>query len=240
MNNSCVCLITLKPEETWLDFLSKFTSYPIYIIVDDNSVNYKELYARYSNIHIIQIENQACKDAGYNNVNFLVKKEISGWAKAIYYFSVVNTSYNNVWFFEDDIFFQNEKTLIDIDSKYSDSDLLSNNYGENTTGEKGTWLWRNITIQFPPPYYCAMVCSVRMSKAMLSAIKDYATEHKTLFFIEALFSSLCKKNGLKYDTPSELTTIVWQKNFINSDINSTNLFHPVKDLAKHVYFRSLV
>lgn len=223
-----------------MDFLSKFTSYPVFVIVDDNSIDYKEEFARYSNINIIQIDNQKCKDAGYNNVNFLVKKEISGWAKAIYYFSIVNTSYNNVWFFEDDVYFKGEKTLLDIDSKYTDSDLLTNGYGENVTGEKDTWLWPHITIQYPPPYYCAMVCSVRMSKALLSSIKAYAMENNTLFFIEALFSSICKKNGLKYDTPPELTTILWRKNFIDSDINSTHLFHPVKSMEAHIYYRSIV
>jgi hypothetical protein len=54
-----------------------------------------------------------------------------------------------VWFFEDDVFFNNENTLLQIDLKHPYSDLLSNVYTENKDGEKKSWLWRKITIHDP-------------------------------------------------------------------------------------------
>ena len=48
MNNNCICLICYKPNDIWFDFLSKFTKYDIYIIIDDNTKDYKEQYSIFS------------------------------------------------------------------------------------------------------------------------------------------------------------------------------------------------
>ena len=42
MNKNCLCLICYKPNDVWIDFLSKFTNYTLYILIDDNSIDYKE------------------------------------------------------------------------------------------------------------------------------------------------------------------------------------------------------
>jgi hypothetical protein len=241
MKKKSVCLICFKPNDIWVDFLSTFTKYDIYIIIDDNSKDYKPQYSKFSNINIIQIIDDECKKNGFSDTcSITIPKKITGWSKAIYYFSSVNTNYNNVWFFEDDVFFYNEKTLIRIDSKYDNSDLLSTSYDENIYGHKNFWLWSNINIKFAPPYYKAMICSIRCSKQLLSKIKDYADEYETLFFSEALFPTICKKHRLQYDTPYELQNIVWRKNYISLDIDKTNMFHPVKDINMHTYFRDML
>jgi len=95
MNNNCICLICYKPNDIWIDFLSKFTKYDIYIIIDDNSIQHDKL----SNINIIQINDNECIKNGFVNMNFTIKKDVTSWEKAIYYFSTINTRYNNVWFF---------------------------------------------------------------------------------------------------------------------------------------------
>ena len=125
-------------------------------------------------------------------MNFCIEKEITAWDKSLYYFSSINTEYEKVWFFEDDVFFHDEESLLNIDSKYDNSDLLSNSYYENLNGHKNDWHWDRIDIRFEPPYYCAMVCCVRISSNLLSKIRNYANEHHTLFFLEALFSTICK------------------------------------------------
>ena len=237
---NCVCLICFKPNDIWINFLSTFLNYDIYVIIDDNMIEYKEKYRDYDNINIIQIENQTCKENGYRNINFMIGKEISGWDKAIYYFSCINTKYNNIWFFEDDVFFYNESTLIAIDYKYNDIDLLSNKYNENLSGDKRYWNWKNINIQFPPPYYHAMVCIVRMSKTMISKIRDYIIKYNTMFFLEALFPTLCIRHKLTYKTPGEFDNIFWRKHFNNNDIDKTLLFHPIKDINKHIYYRDIL
>jgi hypothetical protein len=62
--DTCVCLICLKPNSIWFDFLSTFTKYDIYVIIDDNSKSYKEDFIKFSNIHIIQINNEDCARMG--------------------------------------------------------------------------------------------------------------------------------------------------------------------------------
>ena len=240
MNKICVCLICYKPDKIWVDFLSKFTRYDIYIIVDDNSKDYKGQYSEFRNINIIQIKDEECKKNGFVDMNFTIEKDITAWEKSIYYFSTINTEYNKVWFFEDDVFLYDEKTLLNIDSKYENSDLLSNSYTANISGHKNDWHWYRIDIKFPPPYYGTMVCCVRMSSDLLSKIRNYANTHKTLFFLEALFPTICKRNNMKYDTPTEFKNIVYRKDYEDKDIDKNNLFHPVKDINKHTYYRDML
>jgi hypothetical protein len=236
---NAISLICHKPNPVWFDFLSTVTKYDVYMIIDDNSKNYTEEFSYYKNIHIIQINESDCITNGVINVGFF-NRPVAGWDKAVYYFSHVNTSYDYVWFVEDDIFLNSEKTLLDIDYKYKDSDLLSNTYGENQFGTSREWHWPRIRINTPPPWYCAMVCSIRTSKGLLACIKEYANKHKTLFFLEAMFSTICKTNNLKYDTPDELKNVVYKRDYKDTDINSTHLFHPVKDIPKHEYYRTLL
>jgi hypothetical protein len=240
MNNICVCLICYKPNDIWINFLSRFTKYDVYIIIDDNSIDYKSEYSTFSNINIIQINNEECIKAGFIDMNFCMKKKVTSWEKSIYYFSTIKTEYKKVWFFEDDVFFYDEESLFRIDSKYENSDLLSNSYSENLTGHKDNWHWHAIHIKIPPPYYCAMVCCVRMSSNLLSKLKNYATEYNTLFFLEALFPTLCKESKMKYDTPNEFKNIVFRKEYTDGDFNKNNLFHPVKDINRHNHYRHLL
>jgi len=230
----CICLICLKPTKEWLQFLSRFRTYHIYIVIDDNSIHYKTEYSR---LHFIQIQERDCRGAGFTDMNFVIHKEVSGWEKAVYYFSTINRGYERVWFIEDDVFFYDEDTLLQIDAKFAASDLLTNSYTENLTGSKDTWHWSKIQIELSPPYYSAMVCATRMSRALLSKIGDYAFENKSLFFLEALFPTLCKRHQLQYDTPDELRTIRYRYDYTIRDIDTRSLYHPVKDMGRHRYFR---
>ena len=169
-------------------------------------------------------------------MNLTIEKNVTSWDKSIYYFSTINTEYNQVWFFEDDVFFYDEESLLRIDSKYDNSDLLSNSYYENGPN----WLWNKIDIKFSPPFYHAMACCVRVSSNLLSKIRSYADEHKTLFFLEALFPTLCKTNNMNYDTPIEFTNIVYRTNYEDKNIDKKNLFHPVKDFTMHKYYRDML
>jgi hypothetical protein len=138
---------------------------------------------------------------------------------------------------EDDVFFYNEDTILNIDNQYIDDDLLSNIYGENTTGKKDYWHWYRINIQYAPPYYNGMMCAVRFSNNMMKCVNNYANENNTLFFLEALFPTIAIKNNLKYSIPCEFN-IHWKYEFQKENINTTSLYHPVKYLDNHIYFRN--
>jgi hypothetical protein len=233
-----LCLVTFTPNKVWCDFLNLFSEYKIFMIVDDNKFDLYEFISNYNNINFIQIEDINCNLNGYTNTNFTLNKKISGWDKALYYFGVENNIYDFIWFLEDDVFFNNEDTLLQIDSQYINDDLLSNNYEINVDGNKNTWHWAGITINYSPPYYNGMMCAVRFSNRMMKSINNYAKNQNELFFLEALFPTVAIKNELKCNTPNEMKNISYRNYFDDEDISEENLYHPVKDLDKHIYFRT--
>jgi hypothetical protein len=228
-----LCLITYKPKPEWIEFLSTIDTYDIYIIVDDNSKTYS---SKHTNIHFIQIDNEECRKHGFQNMNYFIGKEISGWDKALYYFSQVNTSYSQVWFLEDDVFFYNAKTLQEIDSSYDDTfDLVCPTFMGNHTDP---WPhWSTIQIAFPPPYSFGMVCACRVSNKLLSVIRDYAKQEHTLFFLEALFPTLATRTSMRIGHPKEMETIVFRHDYSIHEITKHNIYHPVKDIRLHTVFR---
>jgi hypothetical protein len=236
---NAICLITFIPNKIWCDFLNLFNKYKIFIVVDNNNIDLYEFKNNYKNINFIQIQNEKCKMNGYIDTNFTLNKLISGWDKGLYYFGVEDTNYDFIWFIEDDVFFYNEDTIANIDNQYINDDLLSKFYVENTYGNKNTWHWNRINIQYEPPYYNGMMCAVRCSNNMMKCINNYAKKFTTLFFLEALFPTTAIRNKLKYNTPIEFNTIHYRHNFEENNININNLYHPVKDLNQHIYFRKL-
>jgi hypothetical protein len=232
-----LCLITFRPNKIWCDFLNVFARYKIFIVVDDNDFNLSDFINNYNNITFIKVENKKCQLNGYIDTNFTLKKLISGWDKALYYFGIEYKNYDFIWFMEDDVLFYNEDTIVRIDSLFIDHDLLSNTYNENSNGNKNIWLWRRINIQYSPPYYHGMMCVVRFSRKMMDCINDYAYKNNTLFFLEALFPTIAIKNNLKYSNPIEFNKIYYRHDFKREKINVNIFYHPVKDLNYHISFR---
>jgi hypothetical protein len=239
--SQCIALIVRCPTICWLDFLRDFIQYDVYVIIDDETKNYNDIYAKdYPNIKFIQVSSVDCLNSGFVDTNFAINKLISGWDKALYYFALTNTSYDKVWFIEDDVFFYKEITIVNIDKKYKDADLLSKEVIENNEQNNKEWYWECININHSPPYYHGMMCAVRMSRRLLSCIKEYATNNKSLYFLEALFPTICSKHGLKGRSIEELKNIYYRHTFEFNNLNKDELFHPVKVIEDHVTFRSLM
>lgn len=238
-----VAVLCLKPTTIWLDFLATFTTHHVYLIIDDESQSYADIYAKeYPTIHFIQIDAEKCKTAFFINMNLLsFGKPVTSWEKAMYYFQYENNTYDSVWYLEDDIFIYNESTLTSIDNKYPTSDLLTAEYATIYAEKYWTsdW-WSIVRVQISGlelPYSNAMACGVRISKSLLCGINDYAQQHTSLFFLEALFSTLAKKYELVYDAPEEMNTIVYRRSWTIEDVSPKNIYHPVKNLQDHLEFR---
>lgn len=231
-----LCLITLNPHLIHLDFLQHFKHYDIYIIIDDPYFNCIPLVQSYPTLHLIQLSDHFCFIHGFKNTSFItLKKHVSGWDKALFYFAHINTSYDHIWFMEDDVYLYDESTLINIDSKYHYESLLCNSsFKEANLNE---WLWHLIPIHFNPPYYCGMMCIVRLSKYMMEAIKQYASIHHTLFFLEALFPTLAIKYHLIYSNPPEFITVTHRD--LHTQLNKTYLYHPIKNVNIHLESRQM-
>ena len=232
------CLIAHYPRKSWLQFLKTFVYYDVYMIVDDNSENYQKLYGeKYPNIQFIQIDNNEYKNAHFIDEDF-PKETISGWHKALYYFSTINITYDNVWFFEDDVFLYKENTLFKIDLQYPHSDLISAPLEANMEGLTTDWHWYKVTVNYPAPWYKGMMCTVRMSAQLLRYIREYAYKNKSLFFIEAMFPTIAKQHVLVCDSPDELQHIYYRHEFQLIDIKKTHLYHPMKEYDLHELLRT--
>jgi hypothetical protein len=191
----------------------------------------------YPNIIFVQIDNSECIKNGYIKLNIMFKSNVTSWEKSIYYFTNIETNYDNIWFIEDDVFFGFENTLINIDKQYLDGDLLSNQISINETGKKNKWHWNKIKINNIPPYYNTMVCICRMSKKLLSLIKNYVQQNNTFYFLEAMFPTICKQNKLINYEPIEFYNITWRNTFDLQNFDENNLYHPVKDINYHLIIR---
>ena len=236
MNNhesqrKAIGLICRSPAVAWLDFLSGFEQYDIFVITDDNSVDYQDLKRKYAEITIVQIDHAECENEAFINTNSLHFDKVTGWDKALFYFTFKNTTYHHIWFLEDDVFFYNEQSLINIDSKFPKSDLLSAPYKTSTNTSRNWWWWPIIRINLEAPYYNAMVCGVRVSRNLLDQIKQYAAGNKTLFFVEVLFPTIAIKRGLLYHTPGKMAQIYYRYKW--TIFSKSNIFHPVKDIRLH-------
>ena len=240
MHTKALCLITVKPNKIFLDFLSKFTRFDIYIMIDDNQYNFSEIKLQYPNINFVQINNEECLRSGFMNTSYItIRKPVIGWDKALYFFACIHCVYDYVWFMEDDVFFYDENTLHNIDIKYTDHDILCNSSFEQA--KLNEWLWNRLLINFPPPYYCGMMCITRFSKNMIASIKDYAIKNKTLFFLEALYPIIAVKYNLKYySNPLEFLTVTHRDTHDIRSLNTSNLYHPLKNVDVHIIARNLL
>jgi hypothetical protein len=108
------------------------------------------------------------------------------------------------------------------------------------------WLWSIIDIKIEKPYYAGMMCITRMSNTLLQHIRWYAAKYNTLFFLEALFSTITSHFSLSYANPKELETVTYRDVFFEESSDTfitdlervqTHIFHPMKDLNKHKELR---
>jgi hypothetical protein len=231
IKNTAICLLCRKPNKIWIDFLNNFKYYKTYIVTNEKS--------NINSNNIIYIDSKEV--GGFNHSNRCSKllnfPTVTAWDKALYYFSTINTSYEYVWFIEDDCFFMSEQTLVNIDNKYNDSDLICQTNKMDNTGESIDWNWDIIPeiTKLPPPYSVSYVQTCRLSIKLLDIIKEYANKYKKLFIIETMFNTLALQNNLKITPISELSYLTWTNK--DSPVHPLYIYHHEKDISKHKIYR---
>lgn len=247
-NNSAICIITKEPDPEILDFYNNnIKNYDVFMIIDNNNKKYQGIVNKYKSINFIKMDNKYVENKHYINSSsiYMGFNKVIGWDKALLFFyelrkhiKNIEDNYKFVWFLENDVWFYDETTLLNIDNNYSESDLLTNNYGEK--GDSDSWPWNKTQLHDDYVYYKSMVCGCRFSQNMLNCINDYVLEYKTLIFIEIMFATIAKKNNLIYDCPLELRKLSYNDLFKYEDYNKTHLFHPVKDMSNHNIIRRYI
>ena len=161
----------------------------------------------------------------------------------MYYFNTNNIDYEYVWFIEEDVFIPHIYTILNIDNKYPNYDLLcnSNNYNTTPQGENiKKWNWYSYFKKYcylKPPYFTSMICAIRCSKKMLNTIHKYTVHYKTLFMDEVLFNTLAYRDNLSIKVVSELKNITWNNKFKFNNIKNNLLYHPIKNTNTHNIYR---
>jgi len=141
-----IALLTVNPNYYLLDFYDGFNlyGYEVYCFIDNNESDLTEYKHFYPNIVFVKIKEEDCYKRGYYNSNYVIKNgEPSAWDKAILYFCDYYHNYNYVWFFEDDVFIPSYSTLLNIDKKYKNNDILIKS---NNTNNNKKWFHYNIVL----------------------------------------------------------------------------------------------
>jgi hypothetical protein len=239
-NKKAFCLITREPNIFWLDFLNTFiNNYDVFIMIDNNNFNCNEYKKKYPKMNLIQINDYECKENGYWDSSYIIKKELISWDKALYYFNHINTKYDYVWFCEDDVYIRDITLIQKMDIEYPNSDLLTETNDINTTGEIDSWIhWLKAKDTMKLPWCKSMICLCRLSKQLLNKIDKYTIEHKKLTFIEFLYNTIAYQNNMSISNPSELVNIHFDKKWDKNNIDKTKIYHPFKNVDDHLEMRN--
>lgn len=240
---NAVVLLTVRPNKGQVDFFRQIEreNLDLFVLADDNDLD-KSLYG---DIRLIQIDDRFCRDNGFRRFNPVIAKpfECSAWDKALYYFSSVNTDYDNVWIIEEDVFVTTPDAIPEMDRKYGEADIISAANNVNETGELDSWFWwRHVPVAaLPLPWAWSMVCGVRLSRAAFRAIKDFVAREETrnadCLNIEFVFHSLALHQGMKVVVAEELKGVVWRKDWSTGELLAEGLYHPIKDVERHAVLR---
>jgi hypothetical protein len=243
--------LTKIPNQTLITFAERlFDKYnmQIYIFIDDNNYHINKS----EKIHFIKINADECRkhhicctsEINYFNTRNLANTMVNAWDKALFYFMYINTSYEYVWFIEDDVFISSDEALIDIDKEYPNSDLLtsSNSPSKRCEVDNNEWFWNYAIYLFGFPAYCSMVCACRMSKNMLQTINAVAQQIGCIPYIEFSFNTIAMRAKLKVECPEQLSTLLYKKEWSIEDMKThkNNLFHPIKDYHRHDILRESI
>lgn len=269
MNQKALCIVSRYAGIEWVNFLSKFKNYDVYIVVDDNSNDYSKIYSEFSNVKILQFEEKECEKYGFiGALKGMMpgskgtlrggptenKRNAFAWDKAFYYFAKVNNSYEYVWFLEDDVFIYDETSLFKIDYQYSNQDLISGEFNQDFIEDDNLpypnkWWWQTMYRlgNFKPEgiFYSCYAFHIRLSKKFIKKIEDYADKYKTLFYHEAFLPIICIQNNLSFAYPDEFRfsrpSLEIDKNTKKGILGSEKcyFFHPIKDLKEHECYRGL-
>lgn len=242
MSKNIICFLTANPSKEFYQLCKdlKRPNMDMYICVDNN----KHEIPGYDNvIPIIKVDNKECEKAGFKDCVVYFRDKACARDKALYYFSTKNTNYDNIWFIEEDVFIPHPLTIENIDKKYKEEDpdlLCASHEISKCKKNKENWFWWpliNRQIKINPPYGRSMICAIRVSKKLMSAIKAYAEKYKSLFMDEVFFNTVAIHANLEVKTIPELSTIFYRHDWEKEDIKKSNLYHPIKNHITQRSFR---
>ena len=243
MSKIIICFLTYRPNNMYYNLCKEVldkNNYKAYIFIDDDDYEIPNYDGK---IPIIRIKKEECENAGFKNTVSFCNGGACSRDKALYYFCKFEKSYDHIWFLEEDVFIPSKTTIPYLDDKYDGDLLTSTNDIIDTI--KYEWHFTKSTFfdykdSFPPPYVRSMICAIRVSRKMMDAIEEYADYYNTLQFCETIFNTIALKHDLKVVCPTELSTIVYRKDWKINRINRHHLYHPIKDITIQSEYRAYI
>lgn len=228
-----ICLLCVCPTDRVLNFAKNYAvTHPVYIVCDDPNCKTPES----SVFTFVKLTDDLCRTTNYNNSNPAIPKRPSAWDKAIYYFCEKQISPDHVWFIEEDVFVPREGLFKELDIRYPTTDYIMKQHVKDTD-DPSFEFWYDGDGKMERPFYRSLVCTTRVSRAMLNRVKELHDSKKTLVFIEIMFNTLAVKYGLTMEMPNELQNIIFRHTWTEDTVNNDQFFHPVKDTALHDTYR---
>jgi len=218
-------------------FLNKNFAFKSLMIIDNNETNYSQRYLK----EVYQISDEVCVESGFKNcvsgsAQSHIKKTPNSWDKALYFLSINN--FNKAILIEDDCLVLNPKIFSNwFDKQF---DLLAPAHNKRS-GTYQDWHWKSIESNIDPPHFYSMVCCIGVSKQLIDKIIEHKNKVGSFFFTEAMFNTIAEQNRLIVKTPKELSSVVamgdWE--LWHFRLFKNNIFHPVKNIEEHNYYRFL-
>jgi hypothetical protein len=226
-----------KNTHRFCHFLNEHLKISAKMIVDNNAKDYSQLYPN----EIIQISDDKCIESGFINsfsglTDALIKKNPIAFDKAIYFLSELN--FDKAFIIEYDCLVMNPK----IFQYYfcTEFDLLVPQHTPRLNNSLD-WHWRSIEKSIDAPYFFSMVCCVGVSKKMIDKVVEHKQKIGSLFYAEAMLNTIAHQQNLIIKIPKQFSSIVamadWSESYFVNFPN--NIFHPVKDIEKHNFYRFL-
>ena len=234
-----LCFLSVRPTQQFYNFIKSLQNdkYEVSLCLDDITYSIPGYDGM---IKIIKVDTEECERAGFKGSVLWCKDRACSRDKALYHFCVKDRIYTSIWFIEDDVFIPTKNTISNIDLRHPTADLLCPSNEIKRDADNLDWHWRRLYEKVDLPWAKSMICAVRVSKRMLDSVRVYASRHKTLFLDEALFNTLALQNRLKVVNPTDLTNIVYERDWKIDDININYLYHPVKGDEKQLEMRNML
>jgi inorganic pyrophosphatase len=257
-NKNILCLLTKQLTDEWMSFLldemnnianndaNPNFEYSIYIVVDNNTIDYQTEYYREKlkkkPIHIIQLHENVCSQANYyKSSSWTNLKDVIAWDKALFYFNRINTQYDSIWFMEEDVFLSSLQLIRQIDNRYKTEDLLTSFHEINQTGnvKEGWNHWINVIHRIGTPWAHSLICICRLSRRLMERIDEYVSD-RHLMIIESLFNTLAMHHQYTIAHPEEISeeSIHFNKKWDLDHICFDKIYHPIKEMENHVLLRN--
>lgn len=241
------CLLTREPTPEWLTFLEQVkevTPFKVMVMCDNTTYKLPEQ----SSVRIIQYSDEIVRKTGYKECNVATgSKDVIAWDKAIFHFCEIEPFYDYVFFVEDDVFIPTPESILTIHNKYKE-DLIchcDNGFVEKDKGDINVWHWRHAYGLLNLPWYASMVCAIRVSNALLQAMKRHVNRINRIPFLEIVWNTLAHQNNLSVKIIPEFEYIIYDSKSLDytkylTYLKNNNWLHPIKESKEHPKIREYI